>query len=248
VSDKTSPGGQQLPKRFYKDVTVQEVADTSGGVGGFAVLLDQRPLKTPGKNPLSLPNAELAELVAEEWRAQVEVIDPAVMPLTRIVNSSLDGVTGREGEVAADLVAFAGTDLLCYRADSPVELVKRQADAWNPVLAWAKESFGANFVLAEGVMPVTQPEEALAAFAREVEGLPPLRLGSLHVLTTLSGSAILALAHARGVLSADAAWAAAHIDEDFQIEQWGADAEAAERRQKRWAEFEAASRICRHSG
>lgn len=246
MNGKASSQGEQLPKRFYKDVSVQAVAAEAGGeAGGFAVQLDGRQLKTPGKKSLLLPRAELAELVAEEWRAQTEVIDPAAMPLTRIVNSAIDGVSGREAEVAADIVSFAGSDLLCYRADAPVELVKRQAEVWNPVLAWVKDAFGAEFVLAEGVMPVAQPDATLAAFARELEGLSALELGALHVLTTLTGSAVLALAHTRGVLDAQSAWALAHVDEDYQIEQWGADEEAAERRQKRWAEFEAASQIVR---
>lgn len=243
MTDKKPAQEPQLPKRFYKDVSVEAVGSQGGDAAGFAVLLDGRSLKTPGKNPLVLPNEGLAELVADEWRAQADYINPATMPVTKLANSAIDGIVGREAEVAADIVAFAGSDLLCYRADSPVELVKRQADVWNPVLAWAKEKFGANFILAEGVMPVAQPEETLAAFAKELSDLSALQIGALHVLTTLSGSAVLALAHARGVLNSHAAWAAAHIDEDFQIEQWGADAEAAERREKRWAEFEAASRI-----
>ncbi len=244
MNDKITPQEPQLPKRFYKDVSIEAAASQGGNdTSGFAVLLDGRSLKTPGKKPFVLPNEGLAELVADEWRAQTDFINPATMPVTKISNSAIDGIVGREAEVLADIVAFAGSDLLCYRADSPVELVKRQADAWNPVLTWAKDTFGANFVLAEGVMPVAQPEETLAAFAQELSDFSALQIGALHVLTTLSGSAILALAHARGVLNAQAAWAAANIDEDFQIEQWGADAEAAERRQKRWAEFEAASQI-----
>ncbi|MEQ8826105.1 MAG: ATP12 family protein [Filomicrobium sp.] len=239
MTDGAPPQGQQLPKRFYKEASVEKSESGSG----YELRLDGRQLKTPGKKLLLVPSSDLAQLIASEWTAQVEVINPATMPVTKIINSSLDGVSGREAEVAADIVSFAGSDLLCYRAEGPVELVKRQADAWNPVLAWAREAFGAQFVLAEGVMPVAQPEDALAAYAEQLKPLSAIELGAMHVLTTLSGSALLALGLMRGHIDADAAWAAAHIDEDYQIEQWGPDEEAAERRQKRWAEFEAASLV-----
>lgn len=227
-----------LPKRFYKDVATRQQEG-----GGFAVALDGRPLRTPAKQPLALPSSELAEAVADEWRAQGVEIDPASMPLTKIVNSALDGVTGREAEVAADIVAYAGSDLVCYRADAPAELVARQAAAWDPVIAWARDSLGARFVLAEGVMPVAQPPEALEAVASALEGKSALWLGALHVMTTLTGSGLIALGHVRGALPAEAAWAAAHVDDDYQIEQWGEDAEAAVRRALRRAEFMAASRL-----
>ena len=147
--------------------------------------------------------------------------------------------------VAADIVAFAGSDLVCYRAQEPAELVVRQSEAWDPVLRWAQDVLGAQFVLAEGVMPVAQPEDALRAFASAIDGYESLKLCALHVMTTLTGSAILSLAHARGAMSAELVWAAAHVDEDFQIAQWGEDDEAAVRREKRLREFQAASLICR---
>ncbi len=231
-----------LPKRFYKEVSVD--ADTAGGNavdGVWRLLLDGRPVKTPGKALVAVATTVLAEALAEEWRAQGEFIDPETMPVTKIVNSAIDGVAGRETEVAEDIVAFAGSDLLCYRADGPIELVRGQAASWDPVLIWAREAMGARFVVAEGVMPVVQPEEALAAFAKEIDGAEALELCALHVLTTLTGSALLALALIRGAISAEAAWAAAHVDEDYQIEQWGEDKEASTRRQLRWQEFLAAS-------
>lgn len=228
---------KELPKRFYRDVSVGEEA------GEFRILLDGRGVRTPSKKPLAVPTRALADAVAGEWRGQSAVIDPATMPLTRILNSAIDGVSGREAEIAADIVKYAGSDLLCYRAEHPEELVTRQARHWDPVLAWAKADLECRFVLAAGIMPVTQSDEALARFAKALEGLDALRLAALHVVTTLLGSALLALAHARGNIGADATWAAAHVDEDFQIEQWGEDAEAAERRTFRRAEFDAASRI-----
>lgn len=227
-----------LPKRFYKEATVGE----AGGL--FRVLLDGRPVRTPGKQVIAVPSRTLAEALAGEWRTQGAAIDPATMPMTRIVNSALDGVAGREAEVAADIVKYAGSDLICYRAEAPRELVTRQARAWDGVLDWARRELKCRFVLAEGVMPVVQSERMLARFADAIAPFrDPLRLAALHVMTTLLGSALLAVAHARGRIDRDAAWAAAHVDEDFQIEQWGEDEEARGRRRLRHAELVAASRI-----
>jgi len=246
VTNSKKNDARSLPKRFYKDVSVAE-AGGPDDPRGYQLLLDGRPVKTPGKLLISVPARQLADALAEEWRAQAETIDPATMAMTRIVNSSLDGVSGREVEVAADIAAFAGSDLTCYRADGPEDLVALQAAAWDPVLAWAREAFGGRFVVAQGVMPVEQPPESIAVFAGELAGYEALQLGALHVMTTLTGSALIALAHAHGVLSTEEAWAVAHVDEDFQIARWGADEDAAERRTKRWAEFRAASRIFMYS-
>jgi chaperone required for assembly of F1-ATPase len=226
-----------LPKRFYREAAVQQAP------GGFAIVLDVRPVKTPGKQPLAVPSRELAEQIAAEWSAQGTSIDPATMPLTRIVNSALDGVAPRLAEVAADVVAYAGSDLVCYRAEAPPELVAEQSIHWDPILAWAQQALGAELTTASGVMPVTQPPSASEAVARAVAGYDALRLAALHTITTLTGSALIALAHAAGKLGAHEAWAAAHVDEDWQIRQWGEDAEAAERRRRRWQEMQAASRI-----
>lgn len=227
-----------LPKRFYKEVSV-----APGRGGSHEVRLDGRSVKTPKKRPLAVPTPALAEAIAGEWRAQGAEIDPATMPMTRIANTAIDAVSDAMAEVAADLVAFAGSDLLCYRAEGPEALQERQAAAWDPVLAWVREALGARFLLAEGVMPVTQPEAALAGVGRAVAAMDAFALSALHVMTTLTGSALLALAQARGILSPDAAWAAAHVDEDYQIELWGPDAEAEARRAYRKTEFDAASRL-----
>lgn len=242
MTKQTDAGESPPRKRFYKDVSLLENSPGDAGAR-WRLLLDGRPVKTPNRNVLEVPSAELAEAVADEWRAQGELIDPSSMPITRIVNSAIDGVAGREAEVASDITAFAGSDLVCYRAEAPVELIARQAVAWDPVLMWARDVLGARFVLAEGVMPVAQPKEALEAFAGAIGKLDALKLCALHVMTTLTGSAVIALAQVRGALSVKAAWKAAHVDEDFQIEQWGEDAEAMERRERRRCEFEAASRI-----
>jgi chaperone required for assembly of F1-ATPase len=226
-----------LPKRVYKAVAVVEAG------GGFRILLDGRPARTPGKAELALPTRALAEAEATEWEAQGERIDPLTMPLTRLVNSALDGVRGREREVRADICKYAASDLVCYRAPGPQELVRRQAEAWDPVLAWAGEALGAGLVTGKGVVPVAQPPAAGAAIDKALAELEVFALTAHHVMTTLTGSALLALAHGRGRLSVEQAWAAAHVDEDWQISQWGWDAEAEARRDRRWADMQAASRL-----
>jgi chaperone required for assembly of F1-ATPase len=192
---------------------------------------------------LALPTRALAEAVAAEWEAQGERIDPATMPLTRLANSTIDGVIARQAEVRAEIVKYAGSDLLCYRAEGPEELIRRQAETWDPVLAWARAALGADFNVSQGVMPAAQPDAATEAVARARQPHGPFALAAIHVMTTLMGSALLALAHAHGHLSAEAAWVAAHVDEDWQISQWGEDAEAKARRDRRWAEMQAASRL-----
>jgi chaperone required for assembly of F1-ATPase len=194
---------------------------------------------------LTLPTRALGDAIAEEWARQGERINPTTMPLTKLANSAIDGITGREGEARTDILKYAANDLLCYRAEGPHGLVRRQAGAWDPVIDWAHKALGARFIVAAGVMPVAQPAQALTVIAAQLEGFDAFRLASLHVMTALMGSALLALAHAHGRLTADEAWAAAHVDEDWQIEQWGEDAEAAARRQRRWEEMWAASQFLR---
>jgi chaperone required for assembly of F1-ATPase len=232
----------QLRRRFYKEVGVTE------GEGGFALALDGRPVKTPARRPLAAPVRHLAEALAQEWRAQGDTIDPSTMPLTRLANSIIDGVADAPADVAAEAEKYLASDLLFYRADAPAGLAARQARAWNPVLAWARDAFGARFVLGEGLVHVAQPDEALAATsaaiphdATDVRNV--WRLGALHSITTLTGSALLALALLHDKLSIDDAWSAAHVDEDWNMEQWGKDALALERRAYRFAEMQAAARV-----
>jgi chaperone required for assembly of F1-ATPase len=221
--------------RFYKAVEVREAA------GRHALLLDGRGARTPGRNPLSATSRPLMLKVAEEWERQGETIVPADMPLTRLLNSAIDGVAHTMAETRADILSYAGSDLLCYRAEEPDTLVARQAHAFDPVLRWAAESLGACLNVTNGVMHVAQPPEALAAIGATLDAYEdPVAVAALSVMTTLTGSPLLALAVARGFLSAEAAWQAAHVDEDFQAERWGADAEAVARREGRWREFEAA--------
>lgn len=226
-----------LPKKFYKEVTVGETD------GGFSVLLDGRRVKSPKKRELAVASRPLADQLAREWAAQIDQIDPATMPLTTLVFTAIDAVAGAEGAVAAEIVKYAGTDLLCYRAESPAELVKKQSLHWDPVLRWAETAIGARFEVATGLMPVPQPVASSRAVATAIAELPAMKLAGLHVLTTLMGSALLALAVHRCHLSLDEAWSAAHVDEDWQIAQWGEDAAAAARRKVRLREARAAATL-----
>ncbi|MBE7220777.1 MAG: ATPase [Caulobacteraceae bacterium] len=235
--------GASFPKRFYKEATVAAEA------GGFALRLDGRPARTPSRSPLVLPSAALAAAIADEWAAVETVIDPRDMPLTRLANSVIDGVSRTMPEVRGEILRYAGSDLLAYRAPDSAALVADQRAAWDPVIDWARERFAAEVATGAGVMFIAQPPEletrlgAALDEAVDTGAAAPFRLGALHVVTTLTGSTLLALAVALGRLDAEAAWAAAHVDEDFQIAQWGADAEAATRRAGRWAEMRAAAQV-----
>lgn len=224
-----------LPKRFYKEVSV------SKGDGGFAVHLDGRSVRTPARALLSLPTEKAARLVADEFTAQEEVIDPVSMPVMRLVNTALDGVANEQQAVLEDILRFASSDLLCYRADTPQGLVDSQNTHWDPVMDWACSTLGARFKLAEGVIHVEQPRESIAVLGSYLaQRSGSLRLAALHLMTSLTGSALLALAVEAGELDAEAAWLAAHVDEDWQISQWGQDAEAVARRNARHRDFTAA--------
>ncbi len=229
--------GRNLPKRFYKQVT------TSGAPPAVAVLLDERAIKTPKKADLAAPTRALADAVAGEWHEQDEHIDPARMPLTRLCNTAIDRVSGDQARIVGEIVEFAGSDLICYRADQPEGLVARQNEAWDPLLAFAGDLLGGRFETVSGVMHHAQPAATLKAMEGLLAGENVFTLTALHNITTLTGSSIIALAVARGHLSGDAAWAAAHIDEDWQIERWGEDAEAAARRAGNRGEFDAALKL-----
>jgi chaperone required for assembly of F1-ATPase len=230
-----------LRKRFYQRAHVGEPNE-----GGLAVLLDGRPVKTPARHDLAAPTRALAEALAQEWNAQQDVIDPARMPLTRLANAVIDAVTSASTPVTEEVAKYLASDLLFYRAEMPVGLVARQTQHWDPVLNWARETLGARFVLAEGVMHVAQPKEAIAA-ARKAIPADPWRLGAVASMTTLTGSALLALAVAHGAIDADAAWQAAHVDEDWQMQQWGRDAPARERRDYHFAELQAAATVLKNT-
>jgi chaperone required for assembly of F1-ATPase len=228
---------RELPKRFYGTAVAASVP------GGFTVHLDGRPLRTPAKRPFVLPRADLADLAAAEWAGQGEFIDPATMPLTRLSNSVLDGVADRPAEVAADALRYAATDLVCYRAETPERLVERQAAAWDALLDWADERFGARFLVTEGVRPVRQDPEAIRPLADFVADLDAWRLAGLHQMTTIGGSVIAAIAVLDGHLGAEAAFAAVTLDECWSLEVWGADEEAEAKLAHRRTDFLIAAKV-----
>ena len=211
--------------------------------GGFAVQLDARPVRTPLKAPLVLPTQALAEAVAAEWQAQAGRVDPETMPFTRTANSAIDKVAPQQDAVAAMLASYGGSDLLCYRAEGPDDLVARQAEAWDPILDWAAQRLGARLLVTTGVMHVDQPGESLAGLYQRVSGLDPFQLSAFHDLVALSGSLVLALAVTQKRLTADAAWALSRIDEDWQISLWGEDEEAADITARKRAAFLQADRF-----
>ncbi len=225
-------------RRFYKSVDARETD------GGFALTLDGRFARTPGRNRLAAASRPLMLRVAQEWERQGETIDPADMPITRLLNSAIDGVAQAMDETRAEILRYAGADLLCYRAEEPERLAERQRFAFDPVLDWAARTLGTSFVLAAGVMHVAQPPETIAAIRDALAAFDdPAALAALGAMTNLTGSAALALAVAHGFLSPAEAWRAAHVDEDFQSELWGVDAEAMARRDARWREMEAAALV-----
>ena len=238
-------GRPTLRKRFYSQAHVGE-----GGPGGFPVLLDGKQVFTPSRRPLATPTRALAEAIAREWDAQAALIDPGRMPLTRLANAVIDAVAEQTQAVADEIAQYLGSDLMCYRAEAPEGLAEWQTRSWDPWLAWARDALGARFVLIEGVVFAAQPIDAIAAaraaIPADAKNLKDIwRLGAVSAITTLTGSALLALALARDAIDLDAAWAAAHVDEDWQMSQWGSDQAALERRAARRAEFDAALLVLR---
>jgi len=209
-------------KRFWKAAMVEAVE------GGFTVKLDGRAVKTPAKAALIVPTRAMAEAVAAEWQAQGEKIDPGTMPVTRSANAALDKVAAQKAEVAELIAAYGETDLLCYRAEAPEELAALQSAAWDRWLDWAAHRFDARLTVTLGVVPIAQPDPAMAALSARVAACDIWELAALHDLVGITGSLVLGLAVAEGALSAENAWSASRIDEDWQIVQWGEDEEAAE--------------------
>jgi len=239
-----------LRRRFYETVTIaagegseRNQADQAGHV----IRLDGKPIRTPGRRAFAAPAPELAQALADEWAAQGEYIEPAKMPLTRLANTIIDGVGAAQDQVAAEIRKYLASDLVFYRAESPAALRARQAQYWDPLLSWGRQALGADFKLAAGVIHVDQPaaglERAGVALPHDV-----WRLGALHPATTLTGSALIALALMHGAVTPEAAWQAAHVDEDWNMEQWGRDEIALKRRGLRFAEFNAAALVLRILG
>ncbi len=231
----------QTAKRFYRDVTV--VSQDAG----FAINLDKNTLKTPGRAAFIVSAKALAGAVAEEWRGQGARIDPATMPLTALLNTAIDQVPQNTDAVRDDIVKFAASDLVCYRAEAPAGLVQQQNIHWDPVLAWSEIELDARFVRAGGIMPVEQSQLCLDRIGEALAAAGPFALAATHMVTSLTGSALLALALARGQMDAETVWRAAHVDEDWQIDNWGEDDEARVRRASRRLVYDAASLVLEHS-
>jgi chaperone required for assembly of F1-ATPase len=228
----TAPMVRKLPARFYKSVQVSD---------SFGILLDGKTVRTPMKHALVLPNRALAEALAAEWRGQDKLIDPELMPLTKLANTALDRATSERTAVLAEIVSYAGSDMVCYWADRPPELVALQQQHWLPVLQWANATLPSQFRHGRTMTHIMQDDESLDAVRRRVTALDQWQLTGVYVAMTLLGSALLALKlQSRG--DATAIWAAAHVDEDYQISQWGEDDEAQYRRKNRRREFDGLAR------
>jgi chaperone required for assembly of F1-ATPase len=212
-------------KRFYREVAV------AAGPDGHRILLDGRPVHSPARKPLLLPSRALAEAVAEEWRSQGETIERADMALTRLVSTALDRMPALRRAAIDEALDYAGTDLLCYRAAEPAELAERQRRAWQPWLDWLAEAHGARLVVTTAMLPVSQPEEAVARLRAAIEQLDDWRLVGLHGATTALGSLVLGLALLEGEIDAEQALAASLLDELFEIERWGRERDADRRQQ-----------------
>ncbi len=218
-------------KRFWSEARAEATES------GWRIALDGQAVRTPAKAPLMLPTEALARAVAEEWDAQGVVIDPRKMPLTRMANSANDKVAPQHGAVVEMLAEYGGTDLVCYRADTPVELAARQADLWDPLLDWADERFGARLSATQGVMPIAQDRRAVERLADPMRRMSPFRLAAFHDLVALSGSLVLAHATVAGRISAPETWDLSRIDEEWQADAWGRDAEADEVAARRRQDF-----------
>lgn len=228
---------RELPKRFYADAVVTPME------GGFAVGLDGRVPKTPGMKHVVMPTERLAAAVAEEWAAQGEFIDPGTMPLTRLINSAVEAGPEAAGPLRAEIVKYAANDLLLYRADYPEGLVRRQEEVWDDVLVKLARHFGIGFQPTIGILHQDQPPPTLARLDASLAGEDHFVLAALNSLTAITGSGLLAIALRQGLLDAEGAWVAAHVDEDFNVSQWGEVEEIATRRAKRRRDFDAAVRV-----
>jgi chaperone required for assembly of F1-ATPase len=217
-------------RRFYKQA--EAAADGS-------ILLDGKPVKTPGRHALSLPTPALAQAVVAEWDSQVEKVDPRSMPLTGLANAAIDRIAPDRPAFARGLAVYGESDLLCYRAEAPARLVERQAVHWDPILAWARRRYDVDFEVASGIIHRPQPAATLARLTHAVEMRDAFELAGLSPLVTVSGSLIIALALAERGIDLETAWAAASLDEQWQAEQWGEDAEAAKALAARRRDFEA---------
>ena len=207
-------------KRFWSTVAIER-RDY-----GHVILLDGRLVKTPAKAILSVPTQAMADAIATEWDAQSDKIDPRTMPTTRSANAALDKVTPQKTEVTALIAAYGEDDFLCYRAPAPQELIERQKQAWDPLLAWAAQAFDAPLRTTEGVMHVEQPANSVINLTAGVTAQTSFQLAALHDLVSMSGSLVIGLAAQAGAFEVDDLWTRSRLDELWQIEHWGQDDDA----------------------
>lgn len=224
-------------KRFYEAARVKPSPE------GFSIGLDERPVRTPGRALLAVPSKALAAAIADEWNAQSEKIDPRSMPLTGLANAAIDRIAPDKETFARGLAVYGESDLLCYRAEGPAPLVRRQAELWDPILAWARRRYDVDFELVGGIIHRAQPANTLGQLNQAVHSRSPFELAGLSPLVTISGSLLVALALAEQAVGLDQAWAAASLDEQWQIDQWGKDEEAVKALAGRRRDFAAGARF-----
>ena len=224
-------------KRFYKQAVAKDAE------GGFCVVLDGKPIRTPGGVTVLIPHRALADALAAEWEAQGAVMKPALMEINQLVNSAIDRIAVNPAAMVEEITAYAGSDLLCYRAEAPAGLVARQQEAWDPLLDWAGAHFGVRFAVTTGIVPISQDPRALQRIKADISSDDPFQLSALRAVAGLGGSLILAMAVREGRLDAATAWRLAYIDEDWQREKWGEDSEAATARANACRAFTSAAHM-----
>lgn len=232
-----SKSEQARIKRFY------DKAHAALSDGLYRVMLDDAPARTPAKSIVEVPSEKLAEALAVEWESQGEWIELDKMPLTRLVNTAIDGVADRRDMVIAEIVNYAGSDLICYLVEEPQELMMRQMAQWGPVIDWIAQGLGARFEVTIGVTPIEQPAPSLERVRQVVSDFDDFSLTAVHTMTTITGSALLTLANIAQLFELITVWQAAHLEEDWQAARWGKDEEAAARRDQRWQDMQAADKL-----
>lgn len=224
-------------KRFWKSVEVEQ------GEGGWGIRLDGKPLRTRARAELVVPTSALADAIADEWRSVADQVDPRAMPLTGLANAAIDRVAPAKETFAAGLALYAEADLACYRSEWPPELVERQSASWDPLLAWARRRFDVDFSTTTGLTHVPQPAATVERLAHAVAALNPYQLAGLSPLVTVGGSLVAVLAVFEGAISTDEAWLAVSVDDRWQLEQWGSDADAELALNNHHADFLAGARF-----
>ncbi len=229
-------------KRFYEQAAA-EACPPSQAEEGYRVVLDGRPVKTPAKADMIVPSLGLAEALAAEWQAQGAEVDTRSLALTGLVWTAIDLVRPNRDGIIEEVAAYAAHDLVCYRAEAPEDLAARQHDLWQPLLDWIALTFHAPLAITSGIVSIAQPPEALAALRGAVAARDDFELTALNAASSAAGSLVIGLTLGAGQIDAEAAFAAAQLDETYQIERWGEDPEAARRGAVVKADLEAVARF-----